>query len=156
MWVFALFNGRLVALLVFFPHSLLSALLFVFRSAFLLPIQSDVLTTYRPRRQRTSPRTLPPVFSWADPLPSGWAMMCAFSCPQRDKVQVCLFKVSEKWARHHWLCSFVSACLLQLRPPPAGVSSELAWRGESSPSCPQLLMHPAWLSQDEMGAIQPN
>lgn len=32
----------------------------------------------------------------------------------------------------------------------------LAWQGESSPSCPQLLMHPAWLSQDDMGAIQPN
>lgn len=43
---------------------------------------------------------------------------------------------------------------LQLRPPlssPAGVSSELAWRGESSPSCPQLLMHPAWLSRGRDG-----
>lgn len=43
-----------------------------------------------------------------------------------------------------------------LPSPPAGMSSELAWQGESSPSCPQLLMHPAWLSQDAMGAIQPN
>lgn len=88
-------------------------------------------------------------------------MCVSFSPSARQSASLFVQGLSEKVSVRSLAVLF---CLSVYHPPAALAAASCrrvfpSWHGvagESSPSCPQLLMHPAWLSQDEMGAIQPN